>query len=273
MKYLNINESKIPALGLGTFQLKDDEALEIVKKALEFDYRHIDTAQIYENENEVGKAIEQSEVPRDDIFLTTKVWHTKLSKVDFLPSVHDSLEKLKTDYVDLLLIHWPPAELEQLNEAMECLVQAREEGLAKHIGVSNFTKKFLWQAIKDNPGIITNQIEYHPFINQDPILSDMEKYKISLTAYSPLAQGAIVKNVVVQAIAEKFDKTPAQIVLRWMMQQENVMAIPRTSKVERLKENMDVFDFELDKNAMDRLNALKVSNQRIINPPFAPIWD
>ncbi|RIJ37831.1 aldo/keto reductase [Pontibacter oryzae] len=271
-KEINIKGATIPALGFGTFQLENDTAETMVKAALDAGYRHIDTAQIYKNEEGVGRAIAASDVPREEIFLTTKVWFEKLDKGQFLPSVEESLKKLQTDYVDLLLIHWPNPDV-PVEEYIGELMKAQEKGYAKHIGVSNHTTALLDKVLATGAKIITNQVEYHPFINQDTLHSYLAQNDITLTAYSPIAQGKVMGNDTLKSIGEKYGKNEAQVTLRWMMQQDGVLAIPRSSKEEHMKANLNIFDFELTADEMRQVTALKQDDGRIIRPPFAPDWD
>lgn len=272
VKQINVNGATIPALGFGTFQLENDTAETMVKAALDAGYRHIDTAQIYKNEEGVGRAIAASDVPREEIFLTTKVWFDKLDKAQFMPSVEESLKKLQTDYVDLLLIHWPNPDV-PVEEYIGELMKAQEKGYTKHIGVSNHTTALLDKVLATGAKIITNQVEYHPFINQDTLNDYLSKNDITLTAYSPIAQGKVMGNDTLKTIGEKYGKNEAQVTLRWMIQQDGVMAIPRSSKEAHMKANLNIFDFELTSEEMQEITALKQDDGRIVSPPFAPDWD
>ncbi|WP_018476128.1 aldo/keto reductase [Pontibacter roseus] len=272
MKHITIKGATIPALGLGTFQLPDDTAREITAAALSAGYRHIDTAQIYQNESGVGTAIKNSGIARDQIFLTTKVFRESLYTKDFMPSVEESLRKLKTNYVDLLLIHWPNRNV-PVAEYMDQLMEAQRKGYTKHIGVSNHPTALLDEVLATGADIITNQVEYHPLINQTKLYTYLREHGISLTAYSPIAQGQVLGNETLKGIAEKYGKNEVQVSLRWLIQQEGVMAIPRTSKAERLKDNLNIFDFELTAEEVAQIDQLKQQNKRVVNPPFAPDWD
>lgn len=272
MKYFKVGETDIPALGLGTYLIKGDEAVNTIEQAIDIGYRHIDTAQLYENEAEVGTAIKQSSVDRSALFLTTKVWPTMLSKEDFLPSFEESLRKLKTDYVDLLLIHWPNAEI-RLNETIPELIKAQEQGKAKHIGVSNFPINLLAKAMGLGANIICNQVEYHPFIDQSLLKSWMDHNNLLMTAYCPLAQGRVFKDEGLKSLAASKGKSVAQLILRWFIQQENVMAIPKSSNPERLKANLEIFDFELSEEEITTINGLCDPSQRFVRPAMEPEWD
>ncbi len=244
----------------------------MVGAAISEGYHHIDTAQIYQNEAPVGSAIKASGVDRDNIFLTTKVWLDKMTRKDFLPSVEESLRKLKTDYVDLLLIHWPNPEV-PLAETVEQLQLAREKGYSKHIGVSNFPVKLVEQTLALGADIITNQVEYHPLINQTKLYNYLRSKDLTLTAYSPIAQGEIIGNEVLRSIGEQYGKSEIQVALRWMMQQDGVFAIPRTSSEANMKANSQIFDFELTQADMAQIDKLKEQNRRVVTPDFAPEWD
>lgn len=273
MKYVTVNNIDIPALGLGTYRLKGKQAIQLITQGIEAGFRHIDTAQMYDNEAEVGKAIKQSGQPADAIFLTTKVWPTNLSKSRFLPSVEESLQKLQRDVIDLLLIHWPTTKSAQVEEAVIELMKAQEKGLTRFIGVSNFNIQLLQQTLDLGADIILNQVEYHPFINQTKLYNWMQEHKLLLTAYAPIAHGEVLKNQTLKTIAERHGKNAVQITLRWMMQQENVLAIPMTSKPERLPENLDLFDFELTADEMEAIGQLKRVNRRLVESAFSPQWD
>ncbi|SIT87997.1 aldo/keto reductase [Pontibacter indicus] len=272
MKNITIKGATIPALGLGTFQLENEVAREITAAALSAGYRHIDTAQAYKNEEGVGSAIKNAGIDRNEIFLTTKVFRENLAKKDFLPSVEQSLRDLKTDYVDLLLIHWPNRNV-PVAEYMDQLMEAQRKGYTRFIGVSNHTTALLNEVLATRADIITNQVEYHPLINQTKLHTYLREKGISLTAYSPIAQGKVLGNPVLKAIGEKYGKSEVQVSLRWLVQQEAVLAIPRTSKAERLQDNLNIFDFELSAEDVSRIDQLKKDHLRVVNPAFAPDWD
>lgn len=274
MKHITLNrfdDLEVPALGLGSWQLTDN-CVEIVEHALDIGYRHIDTAQIYKNEEQVGQGINNSSVDRDDIFLVTKVWHTELADGDLQRSVDESLRKLDTDYVDLLLVHWPRNDI-PMEETFKALGQTVQAGKTKYIGVSNFTPHHMDKAmeVSDTP-IITNQVEYHPFLDQSEILSICRDNDLFLTSYSPIARGNIMDDSLIGSLAEKYDKTPAQVTLRWHIQQDAVCAIPKTSHKDRVSENFDIFDFELTSDEMDQIHQLGARQNRLVNPDFAPDW-
>ena len=273
MDYVEIQGEKVPALGIGTWQLKGEECEETVKTALEKGYRHVDTAQIYDNEEQVGQAISDSDVSRDEIWLTTKVWTSNFEHDSVIKSVNESLEKLQTHYVDLLLIHWPSEEIpfEETIKAMESLV---ESGQVRNIGISNFTTEQMEKAQEvASKDIFTNQVEYHPFLNQDAVLEKSREKDMMLTAYSPLARGEVMGNKVLKEIADKYDKSEAQVALRWLIQQENVAAIPKASTENHIEQNFEIFDFTLTNEEVEEINELKNENNRYVDPDFAPNWD
>jgi diketogulonate reductase-like aldo/keto reductase len=271
---LTVGEADIPVLGCGTWELRGELCASIVAEALKIGYRHVDTAQGYDNEAAVGAGIRASGISRDEIFVTTKVRPQLVSQGALQRSVEESLERLELDYVDLLLIHWPNPAI-AISESMEALGDARRRGLTRHIGVSNFTIATLAEAIRVSPEpIVTNQIEYHPYLDQDRLLAAIRGHSLAVTAYCPIALGNVVGDPVIGAIAQAHGKTEAQVTLRWLVQQGDVIAIPRTSKVERLRENLDVFDFELTASEMSRMRGLTRPGSKFINQPgWVPAWD
>ncbi len=270
---LTIRGTNIPRLGFGTWRLRDKAAIDAIRHALDTGYRHIDTAQIYENEHDVGKALAGSGVPREDIFLTTKVWMDSFRNGDLQRSVAQSLKKLKTDYVDLLLLHWPQEEV-PLAETMAALMEVRDSGKARHIGVSNFTVALMREAYELSGGaIITNQVEYHPFISQQKLLDWARSHDMFLTSYSPLARADALQHETITAIAAAHDKTPGQVVLRWHIQQDKVCAIPKSGNPARIRENFEIFDFALSNEEMAQISGLARQDGRMIDPEWAPEWD
>lgn len=258
----------VPGLGLGTWELTGRLCADRVREALELGYRHIDTAQMYENETEVGKGIAESHVPRDDVFITTKLWFDDLEGPDVVPSVEESLERLGTDYVDLLLIHWPDEDV-PLGETLEAMLRVQEQGKARFIGVSNFTVE-LWKEALDTAPAHVNQVEYHPFLDQQPLLDLARERGVHLIAYSPLARGRVIDNETLQEIGERHGKTAAQVALRWLLQQDRVAAaIPKAASSAHLRENRDIFDFELTPSEMLQISALRGA-ERMVDPSWAP---
>lgn len=267
------NGAAIPAIGFGTWQLRGETATMGVLEALKVGYRHVDTAQIYDNEPEVGEGLRASDVRREDVFLTTKVWTDRYHDGDLQRSVEESLRKLSTPYVDLLLLHWPNPDV-PLVETIKALSTVHAAGLARAIGVSNFTSAQVAEAAElAGAPLATNQVEYHPYLDQSAVFAATGPRGMALTAYSPIAQGKVAKDATIGAIAEAHGKTPSQVTLRWLIQQDGVIAIPRSSKPERIAENFDLFDFELTDEEMGRISALRSRDGRITSPSWAPAWD
>jgi 2,5-diketo-D-gluconate reductase B len=269
MIYREIDGTTMPALGFGTHNLFGNECVEAVSHALELGYRHIDAAPTYDNEEHVGRAIRGSGIPRSELFITTKVWWKDWSFDEVLRSIETSLGHLDTDYVDLLLIHWPHPQ-KPIDEPMEALSALKAEGKARHIGVSNFTPDQLAKACDLAP-IVCNQVEYHPYLGQEPLKVVIRKEDLLLIAYSPLGQGAVVKDPTLNRIGEKYGKTPAQVTIRWLLQQPLVVAIPKASGRRHRESNLQVFDFMLNDAEMAEIFALNRS-QRFVDPDFAPAW-
>jgi len=271
MEYVELQDEKIPAIGLGTWQLTENCA-ESVENALEMGYIHVDTAQAYSNEAEVGEGIQNAEIDRDDIWLTTKVWRDNLNKENLKQSVEESLGKLKTDYVDLLLIHWPFAEMD-LEAVLEEMDELVEEGKARNIGISNFTAEQTRRAQElSNHNLLTNQIEYHPFLNQDEVIEECTTQNMMLTAYSPLARGGVIGDELLQGIGDKYEKSEVQVALRWLIQQEDICAIPKATSVDHQEANLDIFDFELSNEEIEEISDL-AKDSRKVDPDFGPEWD
>jgi 2,5-diketo-D-gluconate reductase A len=254
----------IPAIGFGTWQLENGSAQPLVERALEIGYRHIDTAQIYRNERDVGAGIAASGIKRDDIFLTTKVWVDHFADGDLQRSAEKSLEKLGVDHVDLLLLHWPKPDT-PLAETMAALNEVKARGLTRAIGVSNFPSAVLAeaQALSKAP-LATDQVEYHPYLSQKTLIAAAHAAGTSITAWSPLAQGKVAQDPVLIAIGQAHGKTPGQVTLRWLIQQ-GVIAIPRTKTPARIAENFDVLDFELSDVEMAAVFALARPDGRLGN--------
>lgn len=264
----------IPALGLGTFRLKDQVAFNSVKTALEIGYRLIDTAQIYENENEVGSAIAESGIPRAEIFITTKIWTSNLSKEKLIPSLKDSLIKLKTDYVDLTLIHWPSPNNEiPLEESLAALMEAKKSGMTKNIGVSNFPIAELKKAIEllGSEEIYTNQIEVHPYLQNKKLIEFCNNEEILVTAYMPLAYGKVVKDETLIEIGKKYDISAVDVTLAWLYQQDLII-IPSSTKKQNMENNLNFPEITFSKVELKKIAALDIG-ERIATPDFAPEWD
>lgn len=272
MQYKNIQGIEVPEIGLGTYKLHEKECTNAVRMALDIGYRHIDTAQMYKNEREIGEALNVSTVPREDIFLTTKIWHTNLDADDVLQTTEESLRNLDTPYVDMLLIHWPNSQYD-LRKTIEAMLVLRDQGKAMNIGVSNFPLSLLKTVNeKIRAPIFCNQVEFHPFIDQLDLLDYAIENDILLTAYSPLAQGKAENNKEMKEIAKSYDKTASQVALRWLIEQENVVAIPKSKSRQHLEENFAVFDFQLTDEDFERIDQLDKS-MRLVNPSFAPSWE
>ena len=273
MKYLEVKGAPVPALGLGTWQLDGRACYDAVRHALELGYRHIDTAQIYGNEQEVGRAIRDSGVPRAEIFLTTKLAPSNLAAAAARRSTEESLRRLGTDQVDLLLIHWPSSEV-PLKETLGAMAALRQAGKARHLGVSNFTVKLLEEAVAVcGADLLCDQVEYHPFLSQRAVLAAVRAHGMMLTAYTPLARGSVARDRTLAAIAHKYGKSPAQVALRWLLDQEGVAAIPKASSRAHLAANLDIFDVTLaseDRAAIDALGGAR----RLVDPGgWSPRWD
>jgi diketogulonate reductase-like aldo/keto reductase len=272
MQVVEANGARIPTLGMGTMTLKGDVGVSAVSAALKLGYRHLDTAERYGNEAEVGEGLRASGVDRKDVFLTTKVYWDKLAPVDFEQSFDDSLKKLQLPWVDLLLIHWPSKTV-PLADTMPVLCEAKRDGRAKHIGVANFTLPLIEEAVRlATEPLVTNQIEAHPYLDQSKVIAACRKHGISITAYCPLARGKVPGDAALAAIGNQHGKTASQVALRWLVQQ-GIAVIPRSSKTERLAENMALFDFALSDAEMAEIGKLKRPDSRVVNPPHAPKWD
>jgi len=255
----------IPAIGLGTSPLTGGISPDAILTALKAGYRHIDTARKYGSEAAVGEALRASRLARGDIFLTTKVSHENLHAADFAKSVDDSLKALAVDYVDLLLVHWPNPQID-LAETMTALAKAKREGLARHIGVANFNIALIDRAVELCPEpLVVLQAELHPYLDQSKLLAAARRHGLVYIAYCPLARGRLFGDPVLDDIADKRGRSVAQVALRWLMQQ-NVAAIPFSSKPERIADNFNVFDFALDEEDMAQISALKRANGRVANP-------
>lgn len=267
------NGARIPAMGLGTWELRGDTCVEIVAEGLKLGYRHVDTAQAYDNETEVGEGIRSSGVSRDEVFLTTKVWHDKLAAGQLEQSVEESVTRLGFDCVDLLLVHWPNSGV-PLKETMEAMARVRKAGLTRHIGVSNFTVALIEKAIAvSSEPIVTNQIEYHPYLDQTKVMNACRNHGISVTAYCPIARGRVIGDPVIEAIAARHGKSAVQVTLRWLAQQPGVVSIPRTSSKARLAENLGIDGFKLSDEDMAAIYALAKPDGRLVSLDWAPDWD
>jgi len=248
------------------------EATEIVKKAIQMGYNHIDTAEMYGNEKQISEAIKNFD--REKLFLTSKVWYENLDYQSVIRACKESLKKLRTDYLNLYLIHWPNPSID-MKETFRALKELYSEGLIRAVGVSNFTINHLKQALplcqSLSLPIVMNQVEFHPFLYQESLLNFCQTNNVYLTAYRPIAQGLINEDKIIKQIAKKYQKTPVQITLRWLIQQ-NIIAIPKASSEKHLKENLDIFDFELDHSDIETIKEVN-QNKRMVNTEFADFDD
>lgn len=260
--------AKLSPIGLGTWQMKGEEAYGAVRTALDVGYVHIDTAQIYENEADVGRAIADSGIDRKQLQVTTKVWRDALDPA-VLPSAIEASAQALGGYVDLALIHWPTNDV-PLAATLHALREQQQRGLVRAIGVSNFPPKLLARATQLAP-IACNQVEYHPYLAQTVLRDQCRKEGVLLVAYCPLARGKALRDPVVLSIARRVGGTPAQVVLRWLVQQQGVVAIPKSSKPAHIRENLGVDRIDLSQQDMATLSSL-ARGERLINPPFAPRW-
>ncbi|GGO83920.1 oxidoreductase [Marinobacterium nitratireducens] len=269
----HIGKTRIPAIGFGTYPLQGSEAQQAVEMAIGLGYRHIDTAQMYGNEKAVGQALRSCGLALDEVMVTTKVDPSNMDPERFLPSVERSLEDLGIDSVDYLLLHWPSRE-RALGQTLELLAEARSRGYSQHIGVSNFTCAQLREAGRLLPGeIATNQVEFHPLIDQRPLQRLCREQGVILSAYCALARGAFMEDRTLQSIARVYGKSVAQVALRWIIQQ-GVAAIAMSTRLENARGNLDVFDFELSDDEMKAIGALRQAHRRLVSPAqWAPEWD
>ncbi len=272
MQSKTIQGIEIPEIGLGTFGLIGKSGEQVIKMALNLGYRHIDTAQDYKNEREVGNAVKQSHIKRDELYITTKIDRNNLEPEKLLKTAEQSLLDLDIPYVDLLLIHWPNPNVE-IDKTIEAMLTFRDQGKALNIGVSNFPMKLLKEINEDLAApIFCNQVEYHPLLGQFDLLDYAAEQDLLVTAYSPLGQGKLINHPLLKEIGNKYGKSASQISLRWLVEQEQVVAIPKASSKEHLEANLDIYDFVLEDDDFYAIDDLDKST-RIINPDFAPEWD
>ncbi len=267
---LSVRGVAVPRIGFGTWQITGDACEDGVRDALEIGYRHIDTARGYENEREVGRGIKASGVAREEIWLTTKIWIEDFEPESLKACAEDSLRSLQTDFLDLLLLHWPNPAV-PLEDTLGAMVELREEGKIRELGVSNFPQGHLRRALAVAP-VFTDQVEMHPFLGWPELFEIAEETDLMLTAYAPLAHGKVPDHPVLGEIGEAHGKTAGQVSLRWLIDQPRVVAIPKASSHDRRAENFDVFDFELTDDERARIDALP-KDQRDFSPAWAPDWD
>jgi 2,5-diketo-D-gluconate reductase B len=270
----DIGSAHIPLIGLGTWELRGRTCQQVVEQALRLGYRHVDTAEMYDNEREVGEGLRASGVERDDVFITTKVWPSHFSARELERSAKESLSRLRLSEVDLLLLHWPNPQI-PLSETLAALGKVKRMGLARNIGVSNFTVALIEQAVKlaDEP-LVCNQIEMHPFLDQSKVIAACRQRDIAIIAYSPIARGGAKNHAVLARIGKMHGKTAAQVSLRFLVQQ-GIAVIPRTSRIERLSENLAIFDFELSQTQMAEIAKLAGRDGRIVDYAYSGSskWD
>lgn len=266
--------ARIPLAGLGTWELRGRACARIVEQAIRLGYRHVDTAQMYDNEREVGEGLRASGVPRDEVFVTTKIWPSHFAPPDFERATKECLVRLRMSDVDLLLLHWPNPRI-PLPETVGALCKMKRAGLARHVGVSNFTTALLAEAsrVATEP-LVCNQIEVHPFLDQGAVIADCRRRGMAVIAYSPIARRQAKRHPVLAAIGEAHGRSPAQVSLRFLVQQ-GIAVIPRTSRLERLEENLALFDFDLTDEEMARIGALASPDGRIVDYAYSgtPDWD
>jgi len=266
--------ARIPLVGLGTWDLRGRTCARMVEEALRLGYRHVDTAELYDNEHEVGEGLRSSGVAREEVFVTTKVWPSHFAARELERAAKESLTRLKLAHVDLLLLHWPNPRI-ALRETIGALCKVKRAGLARHIGVSNFTVALIEEAVglADEP-LVCNQIEVHPFIDQSKVIAACARHGMAVVAYSPVARGGVKRDKVLAKIGAAHDKTAVQVALRFLVQQ-GIVVIPRTSRVERLKENLAIFDFALSKAEMAEIARLAHRDGRIVDYAYSgsPKWD
>jgi len=265
--------AKMPAIGYGTMELPQ-RGPELVAYAIQSGYRLIDTARKYGTEEKVGEGIRASGIARQELWVTTKVTELDAREADFLRSAETSLKAMQLDYVDLLLVHWPQPRV-PFSETLGALAKAKRRGMARHIGISNFTIAMLDEAVRVCPEpLITNQIEYHAYLPQDRMLAALKRHGMILTAYCPMARGKLLDDPVIGEIAKAHGKTIGQVCLRWLIQQPMVAAVPRPLEETHIREDLDVFDWSLSEDEMRRISALRSRQVRIADPPErAPKWD
>ena len=272
MQFVEAHGARIPIVGFGSMRLKEEAGAQSIEAAIRNGYRHIDTAAFYGNEREVGQAIRAAGVPREEIFLTTKVRDNNLKADDFARSLDNSLKLLDLPAVDLLLIHWPNPQV-PMAESIGALNKAKRDGLTRHIGVCNHTVALLEEAWRETKEpLVTNQIEVHPFLDQSKVIEASRRHGMSITAYCPIARGRVPGNPVLERIGAVHRKTASQVSLRWLVQQ-GIIVIPGSGKPERQKENFEVLDFSLSPAEMTEIAALRRPDGRVVNPPQAPKWD
>jgi len=272
--FIEAHGARIPLIGLGTWDLRGRVCARIVEQALRLGYRHIDTAEMYDNEREVGEGLRSSGIKRDEVFVTTKIWPAHFAPRELERSAKDSLMRLRLSEVDLLLLHWPNPRI-PLSETLGALCKVKQVGLARHIGVSNFTVALIEEAVAlASEPLACNQIELHPFLDQTKVVAACRAHSMAVVAYSPIARGNAKNDAVLARVGQAHGKTAAQVCLRWLTQQR-IAVIPRTSRVERLLENFSIFDFDLAPAEMAEIGALARGDGRLVDYAYSgtPKWD
>ncbi len=274
VEVVEANGARIPLVGLGTWDLRGRACARVVEQALRIGYRHIDTAEMYDNEREVGEGLRASGVRREEVFVVTKVWPSHFAPRELELAAKDSLMRLRLSDVDLLLLHWPNPRI-PLSETLGELCKLKQAGLARNIGVSNFTIAMIEEATRlAGEPLVCNQIEMHPFLDQSKVVAACRAHGLAVVAYSPIARGGAKNDAVLARIGKAHGKTAAQVSLRWLVQQQ-IVVIPRTSRVERLSENFSIFDFKLSTSEMAAIDSLARRDGRIVDFAFSgsPKWD
>lgn len=274
MKTVSANGAEIPAIGLGTWELRGEQCAQLVSSALQGGYSHIDTAQMYKNEREVGEGIRASGIDRDKVFVTTKIWPDHFATDDFARAVDESLALLNCGVPDLLLLHWPSRTV-PIAETITALNKARRAGLVRHIGISNFTVKQIDEAVAlSEAPLVCNQIEFHPLINQDRVRAACARHGLAVTAYCPIARNKVADEPVICGIAARHNASPAQIALAWLAGLGDVISIPRSSRPERLVDNLKALDISLSEDEVAEISALKSRHMRLVDmESIRPDWD
>jgi 2,5-diketo-D-gluconate reductase B len=274
MNVVEAHGARIPLIGLGTWDLRGRTCARVAEQALRLGYRHIDTAELYENEREVGEGLHASGVKRDQVFITTKVWPSHFAPRELERSAKESLVRLRLTEVDLLLLHWPNPQI-PLAETLGALCKVKRMGLARHIGVSNFTVALIEEAVKlSAEPLVCNQVELHPFLDQSKVIEACRQHGMAVVAYSPIARGGVKNDAVLARIGQAHGKTAAQVSLRFLVQR-GIVVIPRTSRIERLSENLAIFDFDLSEPEMAEIAGIANRDGRIVDYAFSgsPKWD